>query len=478
MVFASINVTLLCGFTVLIALCALLAAKVSREKKKHSFAQLRLEREQKKQILKSLFCEESQLPNINYIQKKILSNNEINESAHHIMHVICVGRSADYYRFFDSKTSREIKTQLHNCLNDALLPSVIGLFEDRYIVVVFVKNSPWKKEQIIEQQQRVQRTLPHELVVGGKPLPFDYSVASMPFSEIDIAKGKSYLFKKMAFCVNKSLKSLEGLYVYSHSDYKRSLRKRQIIQDLSQDIRQGGAKFSLCYQPIFHSTDTSEVNIWEILLRWNRTEYGGPGEFMPLVATKPHLHYSLTMMILKKVIDYAVSSEDTLPNISINVSNSDLMMVDFLDDVMIATEVYPELRSKIIFEVVEYSEMLSKKHVKDNILNLKKIGFRFAIDDFGCGYSNLQLLTEKHFDFIKIDKTIIGMCEQDAVAYETLQFILKLSESINAGLVIEGVETAQQLALVPEDPNVFIQGFLLSRPVRLTSTLSPRTKEK
>nr|WP_241149100.1 EAL domain-containing protein [Photobacterium sanguinicancri] len=224
--------------------------------------------------------------------------------------------------------------------------------------------------------------------------------------------------------------------------------------------------------------DTSKVNIWEILLRWNRTEYGGPGEFMPLVATKPHLHYSLTMMILNKVIDYAVSIEDTLPNISINVSNSDLMMVDFFDDVMIATEIYPELRSKIIFEVVEYSEMLSKKHVKDNILNLKKNGFRFAIDDFGCGYSNLQLLTEKHFDFIKIDKTIIGMCEQDAVAYETLQFILKLSESINAGLVIEGVETARQLALVPEDPNVFIQGFLLSRPVRLTSTLSPRTKEK
>lgn len=55
MVFASINVTLLCGFTVLIALCALLAAKVSREKRKRSFAQLRLEREQKKTKNKKSF---------------------------------------------------------------------------------------------------------------------------------------------------------------------------------------------------------------------------------------------------------------------------------------------------------------------------------------------------------------------------------------------------------------------------------------
>ncbi|MGF1692686.1 EAL domain-containing protein [Photobacterium kagoshimensis] len=375
----------------LIALCALLAAKASREKKKRSFTQLRLEREQKKQKLKSLFCEESQLPNINYIQKKILSNSEVNSNAHHIMHVICVGRSSDYYRFFDSKTSREIKTQLHNRLNNALSPSVIGLFEDRYIVVVFAKNSSWTKEHIIEQQQRVQRTLPHEQLVDGKYLPFDYSVASMSFSKKDIAKGKSFLFKKMAFCVNESVKSIDGLYIYSHSDYKRSLRQHQIIQYLSQDIRQGGDQFELCYQPIFHSTDTSKVNIWEILLRWKRTEYGGPGEFMPLVATKPHLHYSLTMMILNKVIEYALLSEEVLPNVSINVSNSDLMMVDFFDDVMIATERFPELRSKIIFEVVEYSEMLSKKHVKDNITNLKKLDLDLplmtlvvAIRTFSC----------------------------------------------------------------------------------------------
>ncbi|MGF1692685.1 EAL domain-containing protein [Photobacterium kagoshimensis] len=87
------------------------------------------------------------------------------------------------------------------------------------------------------------------------------------------------------------------------------------------------------------------------------------------------------------------------------------------------------------------------------------------------------MLTEKHFDFIKVDKSIIGMCEQDTVAYETLKFILKLSKSINAGLVIEGVETAQHLAFVPENPNVFIQGFLLSKPIKLTSTLSMIPKE-
>ncbi|PST91202.1 hypothetical protein C9I91_07085 [Photobacterium jeanii] len=459
-------------------MCALLTIRVSRERKKRSFAQLRLEREQKRQKLKSLFCEESKLPNINYIQKKILKINEVNDEVHHIMHVVCVGRSSDYYRFFDSKTSRKIKAQLHQHLDQALSPTVMGLFEDRYIVMVFVKDTPWTQEQLIDQQQKVQRALPNQKVVEDKLLPFDYSIASMSFSDVDISKGKSYLFKKMAYCVKKSLKSLNGLYSYRDSDYQRSLRKRQIIQDLSHDIRLGGDSFDLCYQPIYHSTDTAKVEIWEILLRWQRSEYGGPGEFMPLVATKPHLHYSLTMMILQKVIDFALESKQSLPNISINISNTDLMMIDFCDDVMVATERVPELRSKIIFEVVEYSEMLSQKHAKDNIANLKQAGFRFAIDDFGCGYSNINLLSEKHFDFIKIDKSIIRTCDHDIVASETLKFMLTLSESIDVGLVIEGVETEEHLALLPKKSNVFLQGFLLSKPIKLPSFSSAAESAK
>ncbi len=78
----------------------------------------------------------------------------------------------------------------------------------------------------------------------------------------------------------------------------------------------------------------SKEYLWEIILRWKRTQYGGPGLFIHLLATDPHLHYSLTMMILKKLIEYAIINKEKLPNISINISHSDLSIISFYTDVM------------------------------------------------------------------------------------------------------------------------------------------------
>ncbi|MFA0676531.1 hypothetical protein AB4567_19600, partial [Vibrio sp. 10N.222.51.A6] len=121
-------------------ICTSFHLKSSEGKKKLSFVQQRLEREQNKQRLKRFFCEETDLPNINYIQEKLLRTNR---STYKIMHVICVGRSADFYKFFDSKTSRIVKTELHHYLSETLSPRVIGLFEDKYIVLVFESDTPW-----------------------------------------------------------------------------------------------------------------------------------------------------------------------------------------------------------------------------------------------------------------------------------------------------------------------------------------------
>ncbi|MFA0465066.1 EAL domain-containing protein, partial [Vibrio sp. 10N.261.45.F1] len=62
------------------------------------------------------------------------------------------------------------------------------------------------------------------------------------------------------------------------------------MQALHHDIKKGGTQFELFYQPVVYSMNTSKEYLWEILLRWKRTEFGGPGVFMPLLATEPHLH--------------------------------------------------------------------------------------------------------------------------------------------------------------------------------------------
>ncbi|CAK1927442.1 EAL domain-containing protein [Vibrio crassostreae] len=456
-------------FLMVVILCLVFCMKSSKNKKKLSFFQQRLEREQKKQSLKHLFCEETDLPNINYIQKKLLNKNNKN---HSVMHVICVGRTADFYKFFDSKTSKIIKSELHCHLSENLSPSIMGLFEGKYIIIIFDSDKPALEKDIIEQQQKIQYFLPSEKKVDNKKIMLDYSVASMKIPSLVQPLDKNKLFRRMAYSVNKSCQCVDGLYVYNVNDYNESVKRRHVIQALHSDIQQGGAQFELFYQPVVYSMRTSKDYLWEILLRWKRTQYGGPGSFMPLLATEPHLHYALTMMIFNKLIEYSMATEKTLPNFSINISHTDLSIVSFYDDVMESTKGAPGLRSSIIFEIVEYSEGLSGGNIKENIELLKKAGFRFAIDDFGCGYSNFNLLSKKHFDFIKLDKSLLKKCQNDIVASETLKFMVKLSELIGVTLIVEGVETPLHLRLLPKKAHVLFQGFHFYKPMKLTNTLA------
>jgi EAL domain-containing protein (putative c-di-GMP-specific phosphodiesterase class I) len=449
-----------------------LAYRIVREKETTSFFMQRLKREQQKQKAKLFFCEENKLPNINYILDKFGKIYERKENTQSVVHIICVGRTADYYRFFDQATASYIKSDLHNTLSKTLSPSIIGLFEDKYIVLIFTQSSVWRCEQILEQQQLLKRTLPSEKTIKGKLLPFEYAIASMDISSRDLRQSKDRLFRRIAFAMSHSMKQVDGLYIYRDEDYNRNLMKRATIHGLHQDIRQGGDQFELYLQPICYSLNTSQVYAAEVLLRWKRSVYGGPGVFMPLAAHEPPLHYSLTLMIINKVVRFVSKLEHNFPNVSINISNSDLSIMDFYTDVMSATENMPELRSKIIFEMVEYCDFFERKHTLDNLLALKQAGFRFAIDDFGSGYSSFSLLSKKYFDFIKLDKSLVKNSEKDVTARETLKFMVKLCELIGVGLIIEGVEEASQMKFLPKKSHVYLQGYLLSRPKKMKGDLA------
>ncbi|TKG38251.1 EAL domain-containing protein, partial [Vibrio tasmaniensis] len=85
--------------------------------------------------------------------------------------------------------------------------------------------------------------------------------------------------------------------------------------------------------------------------------------------------------------------------------------------------------------------------------------------------SNFNLLSEKYFDFIKLDKSLLQKCQEDIVANETLKFMVKLSERIDVTLIVEGVENPQHLRLLPKKSNILFQGFHFSKPRRLISNV-------
>ena len=148
-----------------------------------------------------------------------------------------------------------------------------------------------------------------------------------------------------------------------------------------------------------------------------------------------------------------------------------ILVVSFYNDIFSLTKRCPEVRKKLIFELVEHSEAILQKHVLDNLQSLKRLGCRFAIDDFGSGYTNYELLNKGLFDVVKLDGSFAMNMGKNPVSYEFLRFMFRLSEQVNFTLVVCGIEEKSQAKYVPKKSHVCLQGLHFSHPKKLVNTL-------
>ena len=119
---------------------------------------------------------------------------------------------------------------------------------------------------------------------------------------------------------------------------------------------------------------------------------------------------------------------------------------------------------RIMFEVTEGERVGDHAHLAGIFTEYKRIGFRTAIDDFGAGYSGLNLLAEFQPDFIKLDMALTRNIDKDRVRRAIVHGILETCRELNLGVIAEGIETPEEcLALQDEGINLF-QGYLFAKP--------------
>lgn len=119
---------------------------------------------------------------------------------------------------------------------------------------------------------------------------------------------------------------------------------------------------------------------------------------------------------------------------------------------------------RLIFEVSENEKMLDKGHLKDIFREYRRQGFKTAIDDFGAGYSGLNLLAEFQPDIIKLDMQLVQRIDRDPVREAIVGGILGVCGALGIEVIAEGVETPRELALLSDMGIHLFQGFLFARP--------------
>ncbi len=223
-------------------------------------------------------------------------------------------------------------------------------------------------------------------------------------------------------------------------------------------------EFRVYYQPQIDLA-SGKVMGAEALIRWQHPDLGlvSPLDFIPLLE-ETGLIVAVGDWVLRQACDWAAALQQDGPfQVSVNLSGRQFRDGQLAAHVLQALEdsgLQPEL---LELEITESVLMQGDKTSADNLLALDDIGARLAIDDFGTGYSSLSYIKRFPIKTLKIDRAFIRdlISDQDDAAIVTA--VIAMARGLKVGVVAEGVETPQQLALLRELGCDTIQGFLVSR---------------
>ena len=240
-------------------------------------------------------------------------------------------------------------------------------------------------------------------------------------------------------------------------------RRQKLKSDLRDAISNDG--LTLVYQPMFNPA-TMGVVCCEALSRWQHPEMGAipPSDFITL-AEEMGVVGELTRRILLMACRDCMSWGGTI-GVSVNLSALDLRNEDVLQavkDALAESGLAPE---RLVVEVTESALVRDPLKAQAILRELRAMGLTIAIDDFGTGYSSLSYLNALPLDKVKIDRSFVADIVGDERQLKLLRGIVNLSRELGLEIVVEGVETEEQLKLLQRaDCADLVQGFLFGLPM-------------
>jgi EAL domain-containing protein (putative c-di-GMP-specific phosphodiesterase class I) len=224
--------------------------------------------------------------------------------------------------------------------------------------------------------------------------------------------------------------------------------------------------FHLVYQPIVETASGRVVGL-EALVRWSdTTRHLTPAEFIP-VAEESGLVVALGSWVLTTACTQAVIWQRTgfQVRVNVNVSTMQFERPDFVDTVRRTLDVSGLKPENLGLELLESVLVQRFDETASRIAQLRALGVRLALDDFGAGYSSLSYLHRLTFDTLKIDRSFISALGDARDTRPLVESILSIAQSFGLDAVAEGVETHAQLETLLSLGCEKVQGYLYSRPL-------------
>ena len=301
------------------------------------------------------------------------------------------------------------------------------------------------------------------MINGGNTLPVRIGVYSTSMEDVPVSS--AYDRAKVACdSVRKADAVRFRYYTRSLSDAER--RKRYIQANIDKAIAE---KWIKVYCQAIVRAVNEKVCDEEALARWVDPAEGflSPAEFIPELE-ESGLIYKLDLYVLEQVlvkIQLQMNNGMTIVPHSVNLSRSDFDSCDIVEEIRKRVDAAGVRRDLITIEITESVIGSDLEYMKRQVERFRELGFPVWMDDFGSGYSSLEVLQTVQFDLIKFDMSFMKKLNDGDRPRIVLTELVKLAASMGLDTVCEGVETQEQVRFLQEIGCSKLQGFYYSRPM-------------
>ena len=253
-------------------------------------------------------------------------------------------------------------------------------------------------------------------------------------------------------------------YTRELSDAER--RRRYIQSSLDRALAENW--ISVYYQPIVRAVN-GKVCEEEALARWIDPENGflSPAEFIPELEASGQI-YKLDLYVLEQVLQKVERQKQAglaVVSHSINLSRSDFESCDIVEEIRDRVDRTGLRRDLITIEITESVIGSRFDFMKSQVERFRSLGFPVWMDDFGSGYSSLDVLQSIKFDLIKFDMSFMRKLDEGDSGKIILTDLMKMATSLGVDTVCEGVETEEQVRFLQEIGCSKLQGFYYCKPI-------------
>lgn len=353
--------------------------------------------------------------------------------------------------------------ELAECIRKySKLPSIYYLGGGKFTVIV-PKHSKFTEEEFLKRL-RERFCIPFDVNGASIQLTLFIAIMNLQNGKINRTNFTKYYLAcdEMKYRSNDLLEIIHG----DNFGIDQLQRYHQVEEAIERALVEH--EFKVFYQPIV-STKTKKIVSAEALLRLNDRVLGfiSPEEFIPISESNGKII---------EISDYVIDSvfrfikENDLEKLGLDFIEVNLSMIQCMDKKLpdklkFFLEKY-EINPKFVnLEITETATNYDEERLRQQLFDIKKLGFSFSLDDYGTGYSNLVRVLEYPVDMIKLDKSIVWSAFHVQDNYVTMKNLISMFHDVRRKIVAEGVESEEQMQALNELGCDYLQGYYYSKPI-------------